>query len=87
MEKQVQTRYRFKLGQTGNPAGKPKGTRHKATLAAEVLLNGEAEALTRKAIELAKAGERRRERVPPKAASQRAADIIIWVLRGTHSID
>lgn len=40
----------------GNP-GKPKGSRHKATLAAEALLDGEAEALTRKAVELASAGD------------------------------
>jgi len=44
-------------GQSGNPAGKPKGARHRATLAAEALLDGEAEALTRKAIELALAGD------------------------------
>ncbi len=47
----------FKQGASGNPAGKPKGARHKATLAAEALLDGEAEALTRKAIDLAKAGD------------------------------
>jgi hypothetical protein len=40
----------------GNP-GRPKGSRNKATLAAEALLDGEAEALTRKAIELALAGD------------------------------
>ena len=40
----------------GNP-GKPRGTRHKATRAALALLDGEAEALTRKAIELAKDGD------------------------------
>ena len=33
------------------------GTRHKATLAALALLNGEAEGLTRKAVELALAGD------------------------------
>ena len=38
-------------------AGKPKGARHKATLAAEALLEGEAEGLTRKAIETALAGD------------------------------
>ena len=38
-------------------AGRPKGARHKTTLAIETLLDGEAEALTRKAIELAKAGD------------------------------
>ena len=47
----------FKPGQSGNPAGKPKGTRNKATLAVEALLDGEAEELTRKAIELAKTGD------------------------------
>lgn len=41
---------------SGNP-GKPKGARHKLTRAIESLLEGEAEALTRKAIELALAGE------------------------------
>ena len=40
----------------GNP-GKPKGARHKATQAALMLLDGEAEALTRQAVELALAGD------------------------------
>ena len=47
----------FEPGQSGNPAGKARGTRNKVTLAIEALLDGEAEALTRKAIELAKAGD------------------------------
>ena len=47
----------FEPGQSGNPAGKAKGTRNKVTLAIEALLDGEAEALTRKAIELAKGGD------------------------------
>jgi hypothetical protein len=38
-------------------AGKPKGARHKATVATEALLDGEAEALTRKAVEMALAGD------------------------------
>lgn len=38
-------------------SGKPRGTRHRATRAAEALLEGEAEALTRRAIELALAGD------------------------------
>lgn len=41
---------------SGNP-GRPKGARHKATLAALELLEGEAEALTRKAVETALAGD------------------------------
>ena len=48
---------RFRPGQSGNPTGKRPGTRNRATLAAEALLDGEAEALTRKAIEMAKQGD------------------------------
>ncbi len=44
---------RFKPGN----AGKPKGARHKVTLAIEALLEGEAEKLTKKAISLAMAGD------------------------------
>ena len=48
---------RFAKGHSGNPAGKLPGTRHRATLAAEALLDGEGEALTRKAIEMALQGD------------------------------
>lgn len=41
---------------TGNP-GRPKGARHKATLAVEALLDGQVEQLTAKAIALALAGD------------------------------
>jgi hypothetical protein len=47
----------FEPGRSGNPAGKLPGTRHRATIAIQSLLDGEAEALTRKAIELALAGD------------------------------
>ncbi|MES3054593.1 hypothetical protein O6V14_03010 [Sphingomonas faeni] len=40
----------------GNP-GKPKGARSRATMAAEALLAGEAEGLTRKAIEMGLEGD------------------------------
>jgi hypothetical protein len=48
---------RFAPGASGNPKGNPKGSRHNATLAAEALLDGEAEGLTRVAIEMALAGD------------------------------
>jgi len=47
----------FKPGQSGNPAGKPPGAKNRATVLAQALFNGEAEALTRTIIELAKAGD------------------------------
>jgi hypothetical protein len=47
----------FQPGQSGNPAGRPPGARNKATLIAEMLLQGEAEELTRKVIDRAKEGD------------------------------
>src|SRR5215210_1529888 len=62
---------RFKPGQSGNPAGKAKGTRHRATHAAEALLDGEAEALTRKAVEMALAGDLCLDRILPPGRDRR----------------
>jgi hypothetical protein len=47
----------FKPGQSGNPAGKKPGTRNRATRALEELLEGQGEALTQKAIDMALAGD------------------------------
>ena len=47
---------RFKKGNSGNPSGRPPGSRNKATLAIEQLLEGEGGQLARKAVELAKKG-------------------------------
>jgi len=47
----------FRKGQSGNPAGRQPGSRNRATQNAELLLEGEAEALTRKAVELALDGD------------------------------
>jgi len=48
---------RFKPGQSGNPKGRPAGSRNKATLAAEALIDKDARKLTKKAIELALKGD------------------------------
>ena len=48
---------RFAPGQSGNPRGRPKGARNRATQAAETVLLDEAEALTRKCVEVALAGD------------------------------
>jgi hypothetical protein len=50
------TTTRGKPFQPGNP-GRPKGARHRTTLAIEALLEGEHEKLTRKAIDMALAGD------------------------------
>jgi hypothetical protein len=47
----------FQKGQSGNPAGRPRGARNKATLAAESLLEDELERLTRGAIDGALEGD------------------------------
>jgi Family of unknown function (DUF5681) len=46
----------FEPGQSGNPSGRPKGARNKATVVIEALLEDKAEPLTRKLIELALGG-------------------------------
>jgi len=47
----------FEPGKSGNPKGRPKGSRNQATLLAEALLDGEAETLTRKMIEKGSGGD------------------------------
>jgi hypothetical protein len=47
----------WRKGQSGNPRGTKAGSKHKATLFVESLLSGEADALVRKLIETAKAGD------------------------------
>lgn len=48
---------RFKPGQSGNPKGRPAGSRNKATLAAEALIDKDARKLTKKAITMALDGD------------------------------
>ena len=46
----------FVKGQSGNPAGRRPGSRNRATLIAEILLQGQSEALMQKAVERALEG-------------------------------
>jgi len=77
---------RFTKGQSGNPAGRPRGSRNLATVAVETLLSGEAERLTRKCIELALSGDTvalrlALERICPPRRDRAAA----FALRPIHS--
>ncbi|MGH7064786.1 MAG: DUF5681 domain-containing protein, partial [Stellaceae bacterium] len=47
----------FAKGKSGNPVGRQPGSRNRASLAAEALLDGAADGLTRRAVELAVAGD------------------------------
>ena len=47
----------FQPGQSGNPAGRPKGSRNKTTVALEKILDGDAEAILSKAVTMAKDGD------------------------------
>ena len=46
----------FVKGQSGNPGGRPRGSRNRGTQGMQLLLDGEAQALTRKTVELALEG-------------------------------
>jgi hypothetical protein len=48
---------KFAAGASGNPAGRPLGSRNRSSLLAHELLNADGELIVRKAIEMAKGGE------------------------------
>jgi hypothetical protein len=70
----------FARGVSGNPAGRPPGARNRATEIAQALLDGEADALARKCIELALEGDRAAlklclERLVPRRPRAVAVDL------------
>src|SRR6516164_1545105 len=71
----------FQKGQSGNPAGRPRGSRNKTTVVMQDLLEGEAEAIARKAIEMAKDGDMAAIRVcMDRLASIRRKDPVAFEL-------
>jgi Family of unknown function (DUF5681) len=48
---------RWKPGQSGNPAGRPQGSRHKATILAEQMIGNQAQEVIHKVIERALEGD------------------------------
>jgi hypothetical protein len=47
----------FEPGQSGNPSGRPKGSRNRVTQAIEALIDGQGEAIGAKAVEMALKGD------------------------------
>lgn len=52
-----QQRGRFPPGVSGNPAGRPRGARHRATLLAERLMTGDVEDVVKAVLSAAKGGD------------------------------
>lgn len=69
---EIQENGRFKKGKSGNPQGKPKGAKHKASLMAEMLFETEIEAVCHHVINQAKEGNMQAAKIildrllPPK---------------------
>jgi hypothetical protein len=55
--KKTTNKGRWAKGTSGNQSGRPAGSRNKATEALQQMLEGEAERITRKAIDLALGGD------------------------------
>ena len=70
----------FQKGQSGNPAGRPMGSRNRATQLAEAILDDNAEAIFQKLVELSLAGRETMlklaaERIVPRRSRAVALDL------------
>ena len=70
----------YEKGQSGNPAGRPPGSRNKSTILAEAMFQGEAETIIRMAIDKAKAGNRAVSRARNMGVVPSAARARVWAM-------
>jgi hypothetical protein len=82
----------FPPGQSGDPAGRRRGSRNKAALAAATLLDGETLGLTPRAVEAALAGDKLAmklclERVPPRCQERPVTFSLPSFAAGNGKID
>ncbi len=68
---------RFAKGRSGNPGGRPKGSRNRSTLLAEALIEERAEPITAKVIEAAEGGDRQMLRLLFRAIVAPARDAVV----------
>ena len=71
----------FQKGQSGNPSGRPRGSRNRATILFQNVLEDDAEAIARKAVDMAKAGDIAAIRIcMDRLAPARRNDAIVFEL-------
>jgi hypothetical protein len=71
----------FRKGQSGNPSGRPRGSRNRATILFQNLLEDDAEAIARKTVDMAKAGDIAAIRIcMDRLAPARKTDAIVFEL-------
>ncbi len=83
-------RGQFAKGTSGNPSGRPCGSRNKATLLAEQLIQDDAEAIVGKLVELAKKGEPHALRLCVErlvsVRKERTIDLDVRPMENTHDL-
>ena len=67
---------RWRQGTSGNPAGRPAGSRNKSTVFLEELLSGQSEALIQKGVELSLKGD-----------TPMVATIVRWAMGGSLEVE
>ena len=86
--------HRFQKGESGNPAGKPRGARHKTTLMAERLMQDDVEKIVSAVLTAARNGnsaERRQSfeaavgRIPVRPKRCRLRELSLPALLGIHA--